>query len=502
MMLSPEPARSRSRPCGVKVTLLLAALTLGIGAEPSPAPLPPAPAGSAVKSPPPAALAVPATGRGRGAGGKVFDPAKLHQVKVTIPRTEWDILESETWVDRSRMGMAGVDSLEDDITRADGRIVHIGGGFGGNFPWVHTDMTVGGKTIQDAAFRYKGNGSYSPDAGMHRSIKVKTDLFGGKDDWDGLETINFNSGGRDPSRTREAMAFAIFRLAGVPASRTAYAEVRYTVPGLHREAYGGIFTVIENVNKAFLKNALPPGTGLLMKPERMSGGVGYYGENWANYTPYYRPEREATPAEAARVIEFARLVNQAPIAEFRSRIESYLDVDEFMRFLAVHALIHASDSFLRGQHNFFIYLDPGDNRFRFIPWDLDGAMGSGGGGRGISNMGMLGIDLMMPSTISLPYRLLSDAKSAERYQDVVRDIVAKAFNRAALIPLVDKLEAVVDLPLTLEYNAMNSRGEFEGRGGGRGGGGGFGGGGLTPREFLEDRFISVQQQMAGWGAKR
>lgn len=509
MPLHPEPTRQGFRPCGVKVALLLAAVTLGIAAEPQALVGP-------EKTPPPVAEKMPATkvplpvaaaaAKGRGAGAEALaDIARLHQVQVTIPRAEWDVLERDTYVVRG--GAIMIDSLEDDITRADGRIVHVGGGFGGNFPWVHTDMTVAGKTIKDVAFRYKGNGSYSPDAGMHRSIKVKTELFGGKGDWDGLQTINFNSGGRDPSRTREAMVFAIFRMAGVPASRTAYAEVRYTVPGLYDDAYGGLFTVIENVNKGFLKQALPPGTGLLMKPERMNGGVTYLGEDWANYTGIYRPEREATDVEAKRVIEFARLVNRAPVEEFRTKIESYLDVDEFMRFLAVHALIHGSDSFLRGSHNFFIYLDPKDNRFRFIPWDEDGAMGNGGGGRGgFSNTGMYGIDLMAPWSSSNPLssRLLSDPQSAARYQEVVRDIVAKAFNREALIPLVDKLEALVNLPLILEDNAMTSRSEFEGRGGGGGGfgGGGFGGGSIYPRDFLESRFRSVQQQMAGWGGKR
>jgi spore coat protein H len=422
---------------------------------------------------------------GRGAGGAVFDPAKMHEVHVLIPRTEWDVLVRETAVMRG--GGGGADSLEDDITRPDGRRVHIGGGFGGYFPWVHADLTVAGKTAVDVAFRYKGNGSYTPTAGMHRSIKVKTDLFGGPGDWDGLETINFNSGGRDESRTREAMAFAIFRMAGVPASRTAYAEVRYTVPGLHDKAFGGLFTVIENVNKAFLKQALPPGTGLLMKPERMSGGVGYYGESWSNYTPYYRPEREATPAEAKRVIEFARLVNLAPPAEFQAGIGKILDVDEFMRFLAVHALIHARDSFLSGRHNYFIYLDPADNRFRFLPWDEDGAMGGGQGGRG-GNLGSLGIDLMWPwsAPIPLAQRLLEESAMQARYQAIVRDIVAKAFNREKLMPLVDRLEAIVEKPLTLEWTAMSLRGESDRPGG------------TSPRFFLEDRFLEVQAQMATW----
>jgi hypothetical protein len=441
------------------------------------------PAATASKAPElkvPAAVAPPPAGKGS-SGVDVLVPAKLHQVQVTIPRDEWDVLVTQT---NGRRG-GRLDSLEDDID-VGGRLVHISGGFGGYFPWVHADLAVDGRTIKDTGFRYKGNGSYSPMAGMHRSIKVKTDLFGGKSDWDGLETLNFNSGGRDPSRTREAMAFAIFRMAGVPAARTAYAEMRYTVPGLHERAYGGLFTVIENVNKQFLKHHLPPGTGLLMKPEGMGNGLAYFGESWGNYTHVYRPQREATPAEAKRVIEFARLVNAGTVEEFRAKIGSFLDVDAFLRFLAVHALIHARDSFLSGSHNYFIYLDPKDDRFRFIPWDLDGAMGGGN----MNSSGMFGTDLMAPWSRENPlaYYLLDDPATAARYQVIVRDILAKAFNREKLIPIVDQLEAVVEKPLILEDAAMASRGEYEN--GGRGG---------TPRDFLENRFFQVQQQMVGWG---
>src|SRR6185436_5919488 len=109
------------------------------------------------------------------------------------------------------------------------------------------------------------------------------DLFGGKADWNGVETLNFNAGVQDRSLLREAMAFAIFRAAGVPASHTAYAELTFNVPGLYDNAPGGVYVLIENVNKQFLKRELPPGTGLLMKPEGMRGGIQSRGSDWASY---------------------------------------------------------------------------------------------------------------------------------------------------------------------------------------------------------------------------
>ena len=408
----------------------------------------------------------------------VFGPTRIHQVEVTISPSEWTVLQTSV-VNRGSRG-GGPDATEDDIKTADGRYIHIGGGFGGTFPWVHSDVRVNGTVVQDAGLRYKGNGSYNPGAGLHRNLKVKTDFFGGKDDWDGMETLNFNSGGRDGSRLRETLAFEIFRAAGVPASRTAYAEVTFTVPGVHQGSYGGLFTVIENVNKHFLKRALPPGTGLLMKPERMQGGVGYYGEDWAAYPATYRPEREATPKEQRRVIDFARLVNNADVPEFRARIGSFLDVDEFLRFIAVNAIIVSRDSYLGGRHNYFIYLDPKDDRFRFIPWDEDGSMAGGNGGP-------VSTDIMQPDNNPLGYWLLDDPSIAARYRAIVKEIMATAFSRTELLPLISTLEMVVNEPLAKESIAMTSRGERNNPGGGS-----------PSRFFVESRIATLEQQIKLW----
>ena len=408
----------------------------------------------------------------------MFGPTRIHQVEVIIPAAEWTVLQNQT-VGRGSAVLA----TEDDIQQADGRFIHIGGGFGGTFPWVHADLRVNGALIKDAGARYKGNGSYNAAAGLHRNLKVKTDFFGGKDDWEGLETLNFNSGGRDASRMRETIAFALFRAAGVPASRTAYAELTFTVPGSHEKAYGGLFTVIENVNKQFLKHALPPGTGLLMKPERMpQGGVAFLGENWADYIASYRPQREATPHEQRRVIEFARLVNHADVDEFRTKIESFLDVEEFLRFIAVNSIIMSRDSYLGGRHNYFIYLDPRDNRFRFLPWDEDGSLAGGNGGAA-------SIDLLQPFTNvnALGYWLLDDPAVAARYKAIVKEIMETTFAHPELPRLIGSLEQLTAEPLAREAMAMLSRGERNNYGTG-----------LPPRLFVQNRTALIEQQLKAW----
>ena len=291
---------------------------------------------------------------------------------------------------------------------------------------------------------------------------LKFDVHGTKGTWDGEKTFNLHAGVVDTSKMRDAVAYAIFRAAGVPAPRTAYAELFITVPGVYQDTSAGLFTLIEDVNNRLLERVLPPGNGLLMKPEGARGGVQLISESWASYIQTYRPDRDATPHEQQRVIEFGRLISQTDVGLFRSRIESFLDVDEFLRFIAVNAFIVNTDSYIGGGHNYYVYLDPKVDKVRFIPWDLDLSMG---GRNGIN-----GFDLLKPysNEQALIYWLLDDPAVMARYRDILKELSTTAFSPAAITKLVDSVEKV--------------------------GAGRYG----SARAFLDGRAAYAQQLVAGW----
>ena len=397
------------------------------------------------------------------AGDKIFEFTSLHRIRVSISAAEWAVLQTSSA--RNGGGPGGT-----EYRQPDGRLVHVGSGFAGFFPWVHADLRVDATEFKDVGLRYKGNLTFtrsSAAAPLFANFKLKIDLHGAKGSWDGEKTFNFHPGVVDTSRMREAIAFAVFRRAGVPAPRTSSAEIFFTVPGLYQDTSAGLFTIIEDVNTGFLTRVLPPGHGLLMKPEGLRGGIQGVSDNWASYTPTFRPEREATPHEQQRVMEFARLISQSDVALFRAKIGTYLDVDEFLRFVAVNALISNSDSYLNGMHNFYLYLDPKDDRFRFIPWDQDLSMGSSPFGGGAN------LDVMQPIRGDQPliYWLLDDSAVASQYRAIVRELATSVFTAPALLRMVDDLEQV---------------------GAGRG---------PSPRAFIESRTAYVQQLVAGWGGK-
>jgi NAD(P)-dependent dehydrogenase (short-subunit alcohol dehydrogenase family) len=71
----------------------------------------------------------------------------------------------------------------------------------------------------------------------------------------------------------------------------------------------------------------------------------------------------------------AELIDRADDATFNQKIGEFLDIDAFLRFAAVNSVISNFDGFFAGAHNYFLYLNPKDDRFHFMPWDLDVTFG-------------------------------------------------------------------------------------------------------------------------------
>src|SRR5205085_11958201 len=121
--------------------------------------------------------------------------------------------------------------------------------------------------------------------------------------------------------------------------RTAFAEVTLTVPDQYDREYVGLYVLIEQVGGRFLKEHFKSSKGLLVKPEGLQGGLTYLGEDWKAYEDRYRPKGKADKKQQKRLIDFTRLVNKAGDEQFRKEIGSYLDVDQFLRFVAANALL-------------------------------------------------------------------------------------------------------------------------------------------------------------------
>src|SRR5207249_8779911 len=106
---------------------------------------------------------------------------------------------------------------------------------------------------------------------LRRNLKIDIDRYHKGQAFHGMKMITLNSGAADPTRYREALAYPLYLAAGVPAPRTAFAQVTLTVPGKYDKEFVGLYTFVEHVDKTFLKDHFKNANGLLLKPERRPG---------------------------------------------------------------------------------------------------------------------------------------------------------------------------------------------------------------------------------------
>ena len=178
--------------------------------------------------------------------------------------------------------------------------------------------------------------------------------------------------------------------------------------------------------------------------------------------------------------------------QFRKEIASYLDVDRFLRFMAVQAMIANADGFFTLGYNYSLFLDPQTNRFVFIPGDQE---------LSFANFAMMGsADQLMDMSLARPYggenrladRLLAIKEVREAHQKILKELSTTVFRKDRLLADAAAIEGATKAILEREEAARAERAEPPV---------GFGppGAPTAPdlRTFAEKRTASIADQLAG-----
>jgi spore coat protein H len=252
----------------------------------------------------------------------------------------------------------------------------IAAAFGIEYAYVHADLEFEGQVFKDVAVRYKGGGTFLDSRNsMKRPLKVSLNEYVKGQKLAGISTLNLSNGVTDATQMNEVLSHRLYREAGVPAPRTAYARVCVTVAGKHERQYLGLYTIVENVDKNFAEEALGTRKGALFKPVTPNLFADL-GSDWKHYNQTYDPKGDPSDTQLRRVIDLCRLVTYADDAEFASRIADYIELEKLSRFMAVMVFLSDVDGILGPGQNFYLHLHPDTNKFTFIPWDQDRSFGN------------------------------------------------------------------------------------------------------------------------------
>lgn len=384
-----------------------------------------------------------------------------------------------------------------------------GGDQGSGYAKVPATLQFDGQDWGDITLRYKGNSSYrGARTDLKRSLKLDFNAAAGHRRFFGMSKLNLNNNAFDSSQMRETLAYDVFHHAEVPAPRTAYARVFITVPGEHEHEheYAGLFTIVEQIDQSFFEQRWGHKVGVLLKPEGLSG-LPDLGNDWKSYASSYSAKLPTKSRDAQRMIKFVQFVDHASDQDFAAHLGDYLDIDEFLHFLAAEAVIVNSDSPLAMNHNYYLTIRPDSGKVVWVPWDMNMAFGG-------FRRGEVDLSIYRPSApgmFPLADRVLGDAALFERYKQIVHDMIQDNMSRPRMDAQMRHLEILIRSAAVLDpsTSAMQFEANFldhPRRAAGESGeasAGEFGGfafrdrNGPPLRQFIDQRIESVRDQLAG-----
>jgi hypothetical protein len=230
------------------------------------------------------------------------------------------------------------------------------------------DLKWNGQTVRNIGIRSRGTGSRSS---VKPGLRVDFDRYTTDQKFLGLKSFILRNNTQDPSGMRERLSMELFKRMGLIAEREAHARLYIN------NAYVGLFTVVEALDKTFLSKNFDENDGHLYEfsfdnaaPQPFD--FGYPGSDPALYSPApFKPETLELDPQGEVLERLFWTANVASDAVWRASIEEYLDMKKFIRHLAIENFLAEEDGLTGdyGPNNFYFYRFVGRNLFTFLPWD-------------------------------------------------------------------------------------------------------------------------------------
>lgn len=221
---------------------------------------------------------------------------------------------------------------------------------------VPCTLTFDGETITGAGVRLKGGFGSVQTLDGKPGFSVKVNEVVAENRLHGLTKIVLNNAVQDPSFLSEHVGFEIFRRAGVPATRTAYAQVT-----LNGEDYG-VYVLVEAKDRRFVERWYADASGNLYEGSFAADVI----DPAALDLDTNEEVNDRSDAQA-----LAAAVLAATPDDILARAESVVDLDEFITFWAVEALTYHWDGYALSPNNYHLYHEPARGKFTFIPHGAD-----------------------------------------------------------------------------------------------------------------------------------
>lgn len=311
----------------------------------------------------------------------VFPQQKVNVLEITIGKTNWESVKVDMVAkNKGTFGVGGGTQGGGGVPPAGGGVPPIGGGggvtnFGLEPAYVTSSVKFNGKQWKNVGFRLKGNSTLSSTwkSGIYKlPFRLKMDEFEDKypeiknQRMYGFKDLSFSPGAKDNSLIREKVTSDIFRMAGIPSAQTAFYKIFIDFgEGLK---YCGVYTTVEVIDDTMVKNQFGEDKGNIYKPE-------------SNFTTFnsaqFEKKNNETEANFSDVQGAVTALNASnrtsDPASWRSNLEKFINMDHFVKWLAINSTLVNWDTYGGIAHNYYLYNHP-TKKLMWIPWDNNEAL--------------------------------------------------------------------------------------------------------------------------------
>lgn len=384
---------------------------------------------------------------------EIFPDDAVNRLDLVITETRWQ-------------------SMLDDMKGLYGTFGQRSGPGGGSFSdedpiFVPAEVFYNGKEWYRVGVRFKGNSSLqsSWQAGILKlSFKLDFDEF--EDDYPqiknqrfyGFKKLSLKNNYDDDSMLREKVSTEIFRNAGLASSHAAF----YTVYVDHGEGpkYFGLYTLVEEVDDTVVDTQFSSDDGNLYKPD---GDAASFANGTFDEDEYVKKNNE-DESDFSDVQNLLTILHDgtrtSDASTWRTNLETVLDTDVFLKYLAVNTVIQNWDTYGRMTHNYFLYNNPDNNKLTWIPWDNNEALQTGKQG------GSLALDFSDLSSSQWPLigYLYQDAVYKAKYDTYLEEIINNSFKESTIQAQYTTYAALIEEHATSEvsgYTFLNSSSSFQ-----------------------------------------
>ncbi len=251
-----------------------------------------------------------------------------------------------------------------------------------------------------------------------------------------LEQLNFEysqnyRGDYDQAMISEAFTHYLYKEAGLKVANASYGLV-YLKIGETLVSYG-FYTFIESIDSEFLKDnfdsdqALEYGdlfkiTDVMTEGTLRLDYLGYTGINTDDVRYTYSLRNNTNDGTRKTFDSFTYFIQRINDQEyFLEHYDELIDVDLFVRYLAISFLAGNTDDLRYNFNNYYLYFDVYTNKATFIPFDLDNSLGFG---KHLDGSGDFGTDYSIYYNIEDPSPLIENIFLIEEVRDLYEEYLA------------------------------------------------------------------------------